>query len=112
MPYDGVALWHLDRPAALERAIGAAHRIAPNLSSLADWLLPHLPKRTIASHNIRCTGTEHYSEDASLGYAITLPWFATDNETYSECYKHRCRPRSASRALRIPKAAVSAFRCR
>ena len=83
MPFDGVGAWHLDRPATLDRAIGAAKRAAPNLSSLADWLLPHLPKRTLASRNIRCTGTEHYSEDASLGYAITLPWFATDNETYS-----------------------------
>ena len=83
MPLDSIGLWHDARPAVLDRALLTARRACPNLSAFANFMLPHLPKSTIASHNIRSTDVEPYSEQASLGYAITLPWFALDNETYT-----------------------------
>jgi Primase C terminal 1 (PriCT-1) len=83
LPLDSIGLWHDARPAVLDRALLTARRACPNLSAFANFMLPHLPKSTIASHNIRSTDVEPYSEQASLGYAITLPWFALDNETYT-----------------------------
>jgi Replicase family len=77
VPLDAIAPWH----ALTSHIVGmAAHRAAPHLDDLANFLLPHMPKRVLASNNIRSEGVdERYSYRAMLEYAVTQPWISFDS---------------------------------
>jgi hypothetical protein len=77
VPLDAIAPWH----ALTSHIVGmAAHRTAPHLDDLANFLLPHMPKRVLASNNIRSDGVdERYSYRAMFEYAVTQPWISFDS---------------------------------
>lgn len=73
-------LWHADRPHLIANTLLAARQAAPHLASLAEHLLPRLPRRPKASQTIRAITRDRTSAPLLLDAAITCPWIALDSE--------------------------------
>ena len=69
-----VAPWHKRRPDLLHAALASARNAAPLLGDLAERWLPRMPRRPLASQNIRSICRDPSSGTLPLNEAITCPW--------------------------------------
>jgi hypothetical protein len=75
-----LAPWHRKRPDVVVSVLALQRRVASHLNTLAEYILPRMPQRVLASQTIRAVNSYHASAPAFLGEAITLPWMALDSD--------------------------------
>lgn len=74
-----LAPWHAARPHLICSTLAEARRLAPHLTTLADQLLPRLPRRVLASRSIRSVGAMPTSGPVLLDAAVAMPWLAVNS---------------------------------
>jgi hypothetical protein len=75
----GAAVWHRRHPQALLEALAPYQGAAPHVYQLARRLLPRLPRRLLASQNLRTSCPSPFSSVLPLVLAASCPWFAVDS---------------------------------
>lgn len=74
-----LAPWHAQRPHLAINAMMQARASASHLAPLIDFLVPWLPRRPLASANIRSVAVrDRYADPMLLDDAVTMPWLAFD----------------------------------
>jgi hypothetical protein len=59
---------------AIEQALGKAERAAPLLLDIARQIVPRLPRRVLASRNLRAVGAIPTSAPIFMEEAVNMPW--------------------------------------
>ena len=77
---DAIAPWHCRKPDVLVKAMNVAIATSPaaRLKALAQIWLSRMPRRPLASQNIRASCRNRGSEPLLLHEAITCPWVAVN----------------------------------
>ncbi|MDB5612513.1 MAG: hypothetical protein JWQ22_166 [Devosia sp.] len=75
----GASVWHRRHPQALLDALAPYQDAAPHVYRLAHRLLPRLPRRLLASQNLRTACPAPFSSVLPLNLAASCPWIAIDS---------------------------------
>jgi hypothetical protein len=105
----------VSQPTAIDSALHLARDTAPHLASLADLLIPRLPRMPAASPNIRAHTRVRYSDPTPLAVAIHQPWMALDSDLMRNVIAVDIdhgdgieRAADVARQYRLPRATVIA----
>ena len=74
--------WHLNQPRLLNRALLECHSTTANLDKFSSTFLHLLPRKPLASPNIRAVCRSKWSDPLFLDRAVTSPWMALDSEKF------------------------------
>jgi hypothetical protein len=74
--------WHLNQPRLLNRALLECHSTTANLDKFSSTFLHLLPRKPLASPNIRAVCLKKWSDPTFLDRAVTSPWIALDSEKF------------------------------
>ncbi|WP_219761630.1 replication initiation protein [Neoroseomonas alba] len=77
-----VGRWHRRRPDLLAAALDQVRRTTPVASDIAEAILPRVPRRVLASQNLRTATTAPFSSVLPLDEAAICPWVSLDSETH------------------------------
>jgi hypothetical protein len=74
--------WHLNQPRLLNRALLECHQATENLDKLSSNIMHLMPRKPLASPNIRAVCLKKWSDPTFLDRAVTSPWMAFDSEKF------------------------------
>lgn len=76
--YEALPYWHKKNFALVVNTLVSVREYAPQLSHIAEILVPKFPRMVRASQNLKSINIEHSSHLFSLHNAIDLPWISFD----------------------------------
>lgn len=76
--YNALPSWHKKNFALVINTLVSVREYAPQLSNIAEILIPKFPRMVRASQNLKSINIEHSSHLFSLHNAIDLPWISFD----------------------------------
>lgn len=76
--YNALPSWHKKNFALVINTLVSVREYAPQLSGIAEILIPKFPRMVRASQNLKSINIEHSSHLFSLHNAIDLPWISFD----------------------------------
>ncbi len=75
-----LAPWHAERPHLVVNSLLQIREQTPDLAGLAEWIVPRLPRRTLASDTLHSPRAS--SRSAVLSYALGGRWVAFNTAEY------------------------------